>query len=494
MLTRRGLLAGVPAILAGRERRPNLLFLISDDHAAYVLGADGDRLARTPNLDRLAREGVYFARHYCNSPVSTPSRQSFLTGQMPHSAGVTVLRTALEEGKPTLARQLRAAGYRTAVFGKMHFNRPAAPGLHGFEVVMTEDAVRKAWQAEVRPKSVPPEIRTKPPWRPFKDPARIWLNADKLPYPRYYEDMLGTYIARRAAKFLEESKDTPFALWVSFHEPHSPFDFPVEDRDLFDPARFTPPRVGPEDAWQIPLIFRELTDQDKRGIIAAYYTSVAFLDRNIGVVLDKLRELGLDRNTLVIYMGDNGYCLGHHGRFEKHCSYEPAIRIPLIMSWPGRIRRGVVRDLTEAVDVAPTVLDLFGLEPLPVQHGRSLRPYLEGSRPARRRDYIFSEYLENEEACVRTERFKLVFCSGRRERQDGYKTDNPTPGRWMRLYDLKEDPGEFHDVSRKHPEVVERLMGWMLERFRKTHPEARREPAGLSVPEALEFYLRPRDA
>jgi len=494
MLTRRGFLAATSAAVAPRERRPNLLFLISDDHAGHVLGVDGDRLARTPNLDRLARDGVRFARHYCNSPVSTPSRQSFLTGQMPHSVGVTVLRTALEEGKPTLARQLRTAGYRTAVFGKMHFNRPAAPGLHGFDVAMTEDAARKAWQADVRPRPVPPDIRTKPPWRPFKDPARIWLNADKLPYPRYYEDMLGTYIARRAAKFLEESKDTPFALWVSFHEPHSPFDFPVEDRDLFDPARFTPPRVGPEDAWQIPLIFRDLTEQDKKGIIAAYYTSVAYLDRNIGVVLDKLRELGLERNTLVIYMSDNGYCLGHHGRFEKHCSYEPAIRIPLVMSWPGRVRPGVVRDLTEAVDLAPTVLDLLGLEPLPVQHGRSLRPYLEGGRPARRREYIFSEYLENEEACVRTERFKLVFCSGRRERQDGYKTDNPTPGRWTRLYDLEKDPGEFHDVSGKHPEAVRRLMSLMLECFRRTHPEARREPAGLSVPEALEFYLRPRDA
>ncbi|MGC8793445.1 MAG: sulfatase family protein, partial [Bryobacteraceae bacterium] len=317
---------------------------------------------------------------------------------------------------------------------------------------------------------VPPGVRTKPPWRPFKDPARIWLNADKLPYPRYYDDMLGTYIARQAAKFLEEHKDTPFALWVSFLEPHSPFDFPVEDRDLFDPARFIPPRVGPEDAWQIPLIFRDLTEQDKRGILAAYYTSVAYLDRNIG------------------------YCLGHHGRFEKHCSYEPAIRVPLIISWPGRIRRGVVRDLTEGVDVAPTVLDLLGIEPLPVQHGRSLRPYLEGGRPARRREYVVSEYLENEEACVRTDRFKLVFCSGRRERQDGYKTDNPTPGRWFRLYDLRDDPGEFDDVSRKHPEVVERLMALMLERFRQTHPEARLEPRGLAVPEALEYYLRPRDA
>ncbi|MGC8793446.1 MAG: sulfatase family protein, partial [Bryobacteraceae bacterium] len=151
MLTRRRLLAGAPSLVASRAQRPNFLFLISDDHAGYVLGVEGDRLARTPNLDRLAREGVRFARHYCNAPVCTPSRQSLLTGQMPHAAGVTVLRTPLDPGKPTLAKQLRAAGYRTAVFGKMHFNRPPEPGQHGFDVVMTEGAIRKAWSAEVRP-------------------------------------------------------------------------------------------------------------------------------------------------------------------------------------------------------------------------------------------------------------------------------------------------------------------------------------------------------
>ena len=494
MLSRRCFCAA-PAVLARRpSERPNFLFLVSDDHAGYVLGADGDRLARTPNLDRLAAEGVRFARHYCNAPVCTPSRQSFLTGLMPHAAGVTVLATALSEGKPTLARQLRAAGYTTAVFGKMHFNRPPAPGQHGFQLVVTEAAVSEAWNREVRPRPVPPEIQTKPPWRPFKDPARIWLNADKLPFPRYDEDMRGTYIARRAARFLQEHQGGPFALWVSFQEPHSPFDFPLEDRELFDPSRFSPPPVGPEDAWQIPLIFRELSERDKQGIIAAYYTSVAFLDRNVGRVLEALRQAGLERNTLVIYMGDNGYCLGHHGRFEKHCCYEPALRIPLLVRWPGRLRPGVVHDLTEAVDVAPTVLDLLGVEPLPGLHGRSLRPYLEGRRPAQPRDHISSEYLENEEACVRTARFKLVFCSGRRERQDGYRTDRPTPGRWIRLYDLAADPGEFTDVARNYPQQVVHLQRLMLERFRRTHPEASAEPQGLSVSEAIEFYLRPRDA
>jgi len=487
-------MAGAAAARPAEPRRPNFLFLIADDHAGYVLGADGDKFARTPHLDRLAGEGTRFARHYSNAPVCTPSRQSFLTGQMPHSAGVTVLRTPLSDEKPTLAKQLRQAGYHTAVFGKMHFNRPASPGQHGFDLPVTEGEITRAWKAAVKPAPRPAGIKTKPEWRPFRDPARIWLNADKLPYPCHYEEMRGAFIARQAAHYLEGHRTTPFALWVSFQEPHSPFDFPIEDRDLFDPARFPTPRVGPEDAGQVPLIFRDLTDADKRGIIAAYYTSVTFLDRNVGLVLARLRELDLEKNTLVVYMGDNGYCLGQHGRFEKHCCYEPAIRIPLILRWPGRIRRGVVTDLTEAVDVAPTVLDLLGAERLPVQHGRSLRPYLEGWPMPAPRDHVFSEYLENEEACIRTRRYKFIFCSGKRERQDGYKTGNPTPGRSIRLYDLKQDPGEFTDASKQHPEVAARLQRLMLDRFRKTHPEAAQEPKGLAEPEAIEWYLRPRDA
>ncbi len=475
--------------------RPNFLFILADDHAGYVLGCDGNRLATTPNLDRLAGEGTRFRAHHCNSPVCTPSRQSFLTGQLPHAAGVTLLGTPLAADKPTLAKQFQKAGYQTAVFGKMHFNRAAEPGLHGFDVMLTEGEITKAWNAEVKPRPVPAEIRTKPAaWRPFQNPARVWLNADKLPFARNDAEMRGTYIGRRVSQYLEENRAKPFALWASFQEPHSPFDFPLEDRALFHEKRFEPPRVGPEDAWQVPLIFRDLSAEDQRGIIAAYYTSVAFLDRNIGRVLDTLRRLNLEENTYVIYMADHGYDLGQHGRFEKHCGYDPALRVPLMMRCPGRIRRGVVADLTEHVDVSATICDMMGLNPLPVMHGHSLRPYLEGRRMERRRDHIFSEYLENEEAFLRTGEWKYIFCSGRRERTDGYKTAQPAPGRYRRLYDLKHDPGEFTDVAAKHPQLVGKFEGLMLERFRSTHPEREHEPQRLSRAEALEFYLRPRDA
>lgn len=496
-ITRRSALgtlaAAAKAQTARPRRKPNFLFLIGDDHAAYAMGCDGNKLAQTPNLDRLASEGTRFASNYCTSPVCTPSRQAVLTGLHPYAAGVTRLPTPLALDKPTLAKQLKAAGYQTAVFNKMHLNRPPQPGLFGFDVMETEQAINKAWNAAIKPKPVPESIRTKPVWRPFKDHARIWLNSEKLPMARTDAEMKSTYVVNRVNEYLEQNKDKPFALWVSFQEPHSPFDFPIEDRDRFDPKNFPVEKVGPEDAWQIPLIFRDLTPDEKRGITAAYYTSVYFLDRNIGRVLDLLRKYKLEEDTFVVYWGDNGYCLGHHGRFEKHCGYEPALRVPLIMRFPGRIQRGVVKDLTSDLDLPVTILDMLEAPPLPGAQGRSLRPYLEGRKPANPREHILSVYLENEEAFIRTRKWKFIFCSGKRKRGDGYETDNPTPGRYVRLFDLENDPGEFRNVAAKHPDVVAKLETLMLDRFRVTHPDAEKEPQRLSREEALEFYVRPRD-
>ncbi len=231
------------------------------------------------------------------------------------------------------------------------------------QTAVTEDVVAKRWGAEGGKRPVPQDVSTKPAWHPFKDPARIWLNADKLPFPRYYDEMRSTWTARQACQYLDQHKDGQFALWVSLFDPHSPFDFPVEDKDAFDASSFNPPKVGPEDAWQIPLIFRDLSSNDKQGIISAYYTSVRYLDHNMGMVLKKLEQLNLQNDTLVIYMADHGYSLGQHGRFEKHCCYEPAVVAPLIFRWPGRVKQGVVREFTESVDVPHTVLDLLGVEP-----------------------------------------------------------------------------------------------------------------------------------
>ncbi len=496
-ITRRAAMASIAAAPVARTqgRKPNFLFILADDHAGYVLGAAGNKLARTPNLDRLAREGTHFQSHFCNSPVCTPSRQSFFTGQMPAMAGVTVLQTPLSNEKPTLAKQFRHAGYQTAVMGKMHFNQPSRPGLHGFDHVMCEDAVQREWMKERPSRAVDAATRVKPQWRPFRDPASIWLNSEKLPFSRYDHDMKGTFLARQACSYLEDNKDKQFAMWVSFQEPHSPFDFPVEFAKHFDPAKFLVPKIGPEDAWQIPIIFRDLSPEQRQGIIAAYYTSAAFLDRNVGTVLDKLKSLGLDQNTMVVYMADHGYSLGQHGRFEKHCGYDPAMHVPLIMRMPGKIREGHrVTEMTEHIDVAPTITGMMGLDAMPIQHGQTLRPYLEGKKHGSPRDHVVSQYFENEECFVRTDRWKYIFCTGARKRTDGYLIDNPTPGRYQRLYDRKSDPGEFTDVAAKNAAAVKQMQDFLLARYRKTHPDAGSEPGNLSREDALAWYVRPRDA
>jgi choline-sulfatase len=411
---------------------------------------------------------------------------------LPHADGVSTFGTALSEDRRTIADQLNSAGYHTAAFGKMGFMRDAYPGIHGLDVAMVEGVINASWKEEVQPKPPAPGVKTKPRARAHQDPTRLWLNCDNLPAPYYAADMPSSHTARKAVEYLEQQGDDPFALWVSFGEPHNPFDFPIEYAGRYNPADFELPPLGPDDKAQIPLLLRELTDDDMRGAIAAYYTSASFLDENVGVVTDAITRLGLDDNTLVVYWGDHGFLLGEHGRIYKHCLYDPALRPPLLMSCPGRIRNGVVDDFTESVDIPATILDFLDVYPIPGMQGLSLVPYLEDGTSSNPRDHIFSEFLHNEEACVRTSRWKFIHCTGKRFRNDGYETENPTPGRYVRLYDLEADPGELLDVSSDNPAVVSEMTELMLTRFRETHPEAADEPAG-EPPEILDWYLRPRD-
>lgn len=497
MLTRRAALSAIAAGAVACTRpaqRPNLVFIMSDDHRWDVMGAAGNSLAQTPNLDRLAADGTRFANHYVNYPVCTPSRQSVFTGRLPHATSVSTFGSTLSEDERTLADQLKSVGYNTAAFGKMGFMQDAYPGMHGLDVAMVEGAKRPAWRQDVQPRTPEPGIQVKQNVRAHQDPTRLWLNADNLPSPYYADDMPSSHVARSAIEYLEERDENPFAMWVSFGEPHNPFDFPIEYKDRFNPDDFELPQVGPEDASQVPLILRELTEADRRGTMAAYYASAAFLDYNVGVVLDGLSRLGLDDNTLVIYWSDHGFMLGEHGRIGKHSCYEGAIRSPMIMRSPDPAARGtVVDDLVESVDITATILDVLDVEPLPVMHGQSLAPYLEGQTMPNPRDHTFSEYLHNEEACVRTDRWKFTYCTGKRFRNDGYEGENPTPGRYTRLYDLEADPGEFFDLSASNTEVVGAMTELLLARFRDTHPEVNLEPPGISNEDALDWYLRPRD-
>jgi choline-sulfatase len=478
-------------VFAAPPKRLNVLWICADDHAPYVLGAYGNHLAQTPNLDRLAAGGMRFDRAFCNSPVCTASRQSFITGRYPRTLGVTQLSTPLPANDTTLANLLAKAGYETAAFGKMHFNSRLK---HGFERRLDlEDFAAALTARGATP--IPPDVPAQPPWHPFKDPARVWLNAAALPAPAVDADMSGTYFAAQADRFLNEPREKPFFLLVSFYEPHSPFHFPVEDRGRFDAKRFDAPPVPPQDEWQIPAVFRSLTPQEQQGIAAAYYTSVAFLDRNVGRVLAALEKSGQADRTLVIYTGDHGYLLGQHGRFEKHCCYEEAIRAPLLIRCPEKIRPGSsTRALVEFIDILPTVLDFCGV-PIPRNvQGRSLRKVLAG-KTATHRPQVFVEYAPNDEAAIRDDRWKLIFERGRRRRTDGYDTGRPLPGRKIRLYDLEADPQELTDVAARpeNADRVRRMLALLSEHLRSTARELAPASASSDLLDQLDTLVQPHD-
>lgn len=484
-------LALAPSTSAAEKNRPNVLWICGDDLAAYTLGAYGDRLAHTPNIDRLAADGIRFDRAYCNSPVCTASRQSFLTGRYPRSVGVTQLKTVLPESETTLAEMLAAAGYRTAAIGKMHFNSPLK---HGFELRLDLPDYQRALKARGR-KAVPEGIAVQPPWRPFKDPASVWLNSACLPVGLADSDMSGTWLAEQAAEYLRGAPDAPFFLMVSFYEPHSPFLFPVEYRGRRDRRLFSVGPLEPQDEWQVPAIFRDLTAEQKQGITAAYYTSAEFADKNIGLVLDALRATGHDRNTLVVLTGDHGYMLGQHGRFEKHCSYEPAVRAPLIVRLPDGERGGRVSDaLVEFIDIVPTVLDRCGVAVPEQVQGRSLAAIINRDA-TRHREHVIVEYSENEEAMIRDERYKLVYVTGRRRREDGYATAEPLTHRTIQLFDEQTDPDELHNLAEQpaHAERVERFIQLLAEHLRRTARRADLVPQTDDLYALIDGCLMPRD-
>ncbi|MFH1923316.1 MAG: sulfatase [Planctomycetota bacterium] len=478
-----------------RPDPPNVLWIVTDDHAPYVTGAYGNAIVRTPNLDRLAASGMRLDRAYCNSPVCTASRQSFLTGRYPRTIGVTLLRTPLPEAETTLAEMLGAAGYQTASIGKMHFNSALK---HGFDLRVDHPEHRR-WLRERGRRPLPEGVEVLPPWKPFVDPARLWLNGIYVPYGAWDAEMAGTFFAQEGAKFLAQKREKPFFLMVSFYEPHSPFRFPVEYRDRHDPARFELPRIGPEDEQQIPAVFRDLTDAEKQRINAAYYTSTEFADKNVGIVLDALEESGHADDTLVVYLGDHGYFLGHHGRFEKHSSYEEAARAPLMFRFPGRIEPGTsTQALVEFIDVVPTVLDFSGVAKPENVQGRSLVDLLTG-KTDRHREQVFVEYAQNDEVMIRDDRYKLVFTRGKRARTDGYATGLPPQGPTFKLFDLdldlSKDPGEFINLADRpeHRDRVDRYVALLADFLKRTSRLPDLIPKTDDPLTILDHCVQPRD-
>ncbi len=492
--------AGLGGLFLGSRPAPkrlrNVVLLIGDDHSARVLGCYGNPLIRTPNLDRLAREGTRFTRAFAQSPICSASRQSFLTGKYPHQTGVNLLFTSFSDANVTVAEHLKAQGYRTAAIGKMHTNNNLP---HGFEL-RKDGAEYARWLKEKGgPKPVPADVPVRNMSTTKGMQPGIWLNPGVRPEPLLDEDSLDTYLARQAGEFIREAREHPFLLFVGFHAPHAPMNFPVEFAGKYRPEQMPLGRSSADDERWIPNIFRNFSPEQKREVVAGYYTCVEYLDKNVGLVLNELKTNGLENNTLVVYISHHGYLLDDHRRFEKHTMWEPAVQTPLLVRAPGLGKPGQVSsELVELVDLVPTFTESTALPSLPTQGpfspGKSLLPLLRNPR-AEHREAIFSEYLIDRLAMLRTDDYKYVFTSGEHDLGVGYETGHAPFGPTQWLFDLKADPDELHNLAADPAQAgrLRAMQAQLIAVFRKTHPVAAKLPAGLNAEQTLAWFCEPRD-
>ena len=471
--------------------RPNFLLVCADQQRADCLGVEGRRV-KTPHLDRLAEAGTRFTAAITPNAVCQPSRASILTGLLPRTHGVHDNGIDLdpETGEKGFAGALAAAGYDTAFFGKAHFAT-----YHTFEATGTPESLISSadygpdWYGPYMGFAHVEMMLVGHNWFPPEAPPRgqhyeRWFHADgrgeeKIrAYRRNAGDTKGaaqtwhselpvawhnsTWTADRAIEWLKRDRTAPFCAWVSFPDPHHPFDCPEPWSRLHDPAEVDLPRhrrrtfegrpwwhervltaepIGPKKNAELRKRYsriEEQTDEQLREIIANTYGQLALIDHNVGRLLIALEEWDLARNTIVVYFSDHGDWLGDHGLILKGpMHYEGLLRVPLIARGPGIPAGKVTGEPVSTLDLGPTLLDYAGSEPLlPVQHGATLRPVIEGDAS---RDYALNEWellparagvaLSLRTVRTKTRKLTVDFLSGAGE-----------------LYDLANDPEETRNL------------------------------------------------
>lgn len=470
------------------SRAPNILLVMADQHRADVMGCAGDPTVRTPNLDRLAAEGMRFSRTSCQGPLCMPARASFLTERYVRDHGVYTNWAEVAPGTPTYLHALRDAGYHTAMLGKAHLTRDdvgdprhvdlLAPRLEerGFaEVLETGDKFsidppnryvdhlrdRDLLDAYARHIADRSYHGTQESGRGATKQVPMW---DATPSPLPLGDYIDTWHGDLAVRWLEGyERDVPFFAFVGFPGPHDPWDAPSAAIDAYAPgivampASTRRPDLEGTDAYGRLLgAFLGLSDTDTmtdaaiQGMRRAYAANVSIIDHALGGLLGVLEARGLLDDTWVIYTSDHGEMGGNHGLMSKCVLYEQSVRVPLIIRPPGGCAARVVDDLVEHLDVPATVRAIADAPSVPQSEGRSLLGYLDGADPAPRPVSVSENWGF---AAFVTDRYKLVVDE-----------DALSP---CQLFDLHEDPNE--DENRvADPEcagAVEELMAATVRPF-----------------------------
>ncbi len=453
--------------------RPNIIFVFADDHATHAIGAYGSRINQTPNIDRLAREGMLFRNCFVTNSICAPSRAVVLTGKHSHLNGVLTNGDRFDPEQQTFVHLLRKAGYQTAVIGKWHlqsdpvmfdywrvligqgpyynprFRTPEGiVTVEGYTTDVITDLVLD-WLENTRDRSKPFFLAYQ-----HKAPHREWLpgphqlqlyREEMIPEPTtLFDDYKGRTTA--ATKTTMTIANHFSDLDLKFTLPKNLTDV---QREMIEEAY----REENEAFRRAALQGEDLVRWKYQRYIKDYLRCVAGIDQNLGRVLEYLDKSGLVQNTVVIYSSDQGFFLGDHGWYDKRWMYEESLRMPLIVRWPGVVKPGSVNwDLVQNLDFAPTFLDIAGVEIPSDMQGRSLLPLLRGERPHDWRQSIYYRYYEypavhdvQRHEGVRTARYKLIHY---------YLIDE-----WE-LFDLEKDPDELRSVYEdpQYAEVKSQLM------------------------------------
>lgn len=443
------------------KKRPNILYIMSDDHGWQAMSCYGSRINQTPNLDRIAYGGVRLDNCFCTNSICAPSRAVILTGKYSHLNGVKTLADKFDGRQVTFPQLLQASGYQTALFGKWHLGHGGNSDPTGFD-----------------------DWKVLPGQGKYHDPIFIEPEGIEWEVPGYVTTLTTDF----SLDWLEaRDKSKPFLLTCHFKAPHGPWEPDHKHEELYEDVEIPEPdtlydnysnRSGAARAAKMRIdrdlpnritkyqIAEGLSETEARKriyqhFIKDYLRCVASIDENVGRLLDYLDEQGLTEDTIVVYTSDQGFYLGDHGWYDKRFMYEESLRMPCLIKYPREIPAGTCTDAFAVnVDFAQTLLDYAGVEATEEMQGCSLRPILEGQVPEGWQTSVYYRYwmhldkIHNVYAHygVRTEKYKLIYYYGEALGSSGTQ-DISTPKEWE-LFDLEKDPRELCNVYGR-PEYTE---------------------------------------
>jgi arylsulfatase A-like enzyme len=444
-------------------KRPNLIFFLGEGQRADALSIAGNPILKTPNHDRIAREGMRFENAFCTNALCAPARSVALSGMYSRSTGALSnehLDTPLPSDIPLFTDLLREVGYEVAILGKVH---------------MPNGVEERYWDYYFGHNN---------PGNDYADPFFKEGRKGKIgPEKQYHDVYPDDLTVDRALAWLEEDRgDKPFCLLVWFVAPHEPFFRPRRHQDLYRGITTPKPETFDDDLKGYPGKPKGFVDAENKvgttpshpacgsleGVMKDYYAGLVAVDENIGRVFDYLEKKNILDNTAIVHSSDHGFFLGEWRMFDKRLMHEPSIRVPLMVRYPKRIHAGTVcREMALDIDLAPTLLDLAGVQIPAHMQGKSLLPLAKASDPSFRKEWYYEYYEwpnpEKVPPCrgIRTERYKLI----------QYLLEPQE----FEFYDLKNDPKETRNLYGM-PEFapIQQHLIERLESLRAAVPERRK--------------------